>query len=53
VNGWDGMIIIRMMKSWGHGMGRTCSTIKKKGNACRLLIGEPERKGQLERPSHR
>jgi hypothetical protein len=31
-------------------MDRTCSTHDKKRNACRILVGKPERKRPLRRP---
>jgi hypothetical protein len=34
-------------------MGCACSTDGEKRNACRLLVGKPERKEPLERPRHR
>jgi hypothetical protein len=34
-------------------MGRECSTCGGRGNAYRILLGEPEGKRPLERPRHR
>jgi hypothetical protein len=34
-------------------MGRACSTIGKKRNACRILVGKPEGKGPIGRPRGR
>jgi hypothetical protein len=34
-------------------MGRACSTYSEKRNACRLLVGKPERNRQLGSPKHR
>jgi hypothetical protein len=34
-------------------MGGSCSTNGEKGNAYRILVGKPERKRPLERPSCR
>jgi hypothetical protein len=34
-------------------MGRACSTIGEKRNACRILVGKPEGKGPLGRPRRR
>jgi hypothetical protein len=34
-------------------MGRACSTKGEKSNACRILMGEPDRKRPLGRPRRR
>jgi hypothetical protein len=34
-------------------MGRECSTNGKKGNACRILMGNPEGKKLLGRPKRK
>jgi hypothetical protein len=34
-------------------MGRACSTNGKKRNACKILVGKPEGRIPLGRPTHR
>jgi hypothetical protein len=34
-------------------VGRACSTYEEQRNACRILVGKPERKRPLGRPRHR